>query len=75
MYYRISNTLKKKLKNDKRCAMRSVVLDFKNSEFIHKFLKIQVKPHQIAYSYCSCTFSLEVRLKSMLVDIPRSNLA
>ncbi len=25
--------------------MRSVVLDFKNSEFIHKFLKIQVQAH------------------------------
>ena len=44
--------------------MRSAILDFKNSEFIHTILKIQDKSHQIAYSNSSGTFSLEVRLKA-----------
>ena len=44
-------------------AMRSAVSDFKNSEFIHFVFKIRIEPHQIAYSDCSGTFSLDVRLE------------
>ena len=47
-------------------AMRSKVLDFKNSEFIHILFKIQFKPDQIAYRLGWSSFSLDVRLKPLL---------
>jgi len=58
-----------------RYAMRSAVLDFKSSEFIHYFLQRQGKAHQIAYRDCSGRFSLDVRLNRMLSARAASNLA
>lgn len=46
--------------------MRSKVLDFKNSEYIHIFFKIQDKPDQIAYRLGWSLFSLDVRLKPLV---------
>ena len=47
--------------------MRSAVSDFKNSEFIRFVFKIRLEPHQIAYSDCSGTFSLDVRLEAYVI--------
>lgn len=45
--------------------MRSAVLGFKNSEFIHYFLQTQSKAHQTAYRDCPGRFSLDVLLKGI----------